>query len=77
MENDGDLATGNRRDACQLRVSSRQQTLARALARAIGGDFRRIQCTPDLLPSDISGLTYFNQRAQEFLEVPFVEGLVP
>ena len=41
-------------------------TLARALARAIGGDFRRIQCTPDLLPSDISGLTYFNQRAQEF-----------
>jgi MoxR-like ATPase len=41
-------------------------TLARTLARAIGGDFRRIQCTPDLLPSDISGLTYFNQRAQEF-----------
>ncbi len=41
-------------------------TLARALARAIGGEFRRIQCTPDLLPSDISGLTYFNQRAQEF-----------
>ncbi len=41
-------------------------TLARSIARAIGGDFRRIQCTPDLLPSDISGLTYFNQRAQEF-----------
>ncbi len=41
-------------------------TLARALARTLGGDFRRIQCTPDLLPSDISGLTYFNQRAQEF-----------
>lgn len=41
-------------------------TLARALARAIGGEFRRVQCTPDLLPSDISGLTYFNQRAQEF-----------
>lgn len=41
-------------------------TLARALARALGGDFRRIQCTPDLLPSDISGLTYFNQRVQEF-----------
>ena len=41
-------------------------TLARALARALGGEFRRIQCTPDLLPSDISGLTYFNQRAQEF-----------
>lgn len=41
-------------------------TLARSLARAIGGDFRRVQCTPDLLPSDISGLTYFNQRVQEF-----------
>ncbi len=41
-------------------------TLARALARAVGGEFRRIQCTPDLLPSDISGLTYFNQRASEF-----------
>ncbi len=41
-------------------------TLARALARAVGGEFRRVQCTPDLLPSDISGLTYFNQRAQEF-----------
>ena len=41
-------------------------TLARALARAVGGEFRRVQCTPDLLPSDISGLTYFNQRAGEF-----------
>jgi len=41
-------------------------TLARALARSIGGDLRRIQCTPDLLPSDISGITYFNQRKAEF-----------
>src|SRR5690606_21636225 len=41
-------------------------TLARALARAIGGDFRRIQFTPDLLPSDISGLTFFDQRASDF-----------
>ena len=41
-------------------------TLARALARSIGGEFRRIQCTPDLLPSDISGITYFNQRGGEF-----------
>ncbi len=41
-------------------------TLARALARSIGGDLRRIQCTPDLLPSDISGVTYFNQRKAEF-----------
>lgn len=41
-------------------------TLARALARSLGGDFRRIQFTPDLLPSDISGITYFNQRRAEF-----------
>lgn len=41
-------------------------TLARAMARSIGGEFRRIQCTPDLLPSDISGLTYFDQKHSEF-----------
>ncbi len=41
-------------------------TLARALARSIGGEFRRVQCTPDLLPSDISGITYYNQRRGEF-----------
>ncbi len=41
-------------------------TLARALARSLGGEFRRIQFTPDLLPSDISGITYFNQRQGEF-----------
>lgn len=41
-------------------------TLARAIARSIGGQFRRIQFTPDLLPSDISGLTFFNQRTGEF-----------
>ena len=41
-------------------------TLARALARAIGGEFKRIQFTPDLLPSDISGLSYFNQKLGDF-----------
>jgi MoxR-like ATPase len=41
-------------------------TLARALARSLGGEFRRIQCTPDLLPSDIGGITFFNQRRGEF-----------
>ncbi|HEU5424704.1 MAG TPA: MoxR family ATPase [Nitrolancea sp.] len=41
-------------------------TLARAVARAIGGSFRRIQFTPDLLPSDVSGLTYYNQKLGEF-----------
>ena len=41
-------------------------TLARTLARSLGGEFRRIQFTPDLLPSDIGGITYFNQRVGEF-----------
>ena len=41
-------------------------TLALAIARSIGGQFRRIQFTPDLLPSDVSGLTFFNQRTGEF-----------
>jgi MoxR-like ATPase len=40
--------------------------LAKALARSVGCTFRRLQCTPDLLPSDITGLYYFNQRTQEF-----------
>ncbi len=40
--------------------------LAKSLARSLGCTFRRIQCTPDLLPSDITGLEYFNQRAQTF-----------
>lgn len=41
-------------------------TLARAVARSIGGQFRRIQFTPDLLPSDVSGITFFNQKTGEF-----------
>jgi MoxR-like ATPase len=41
-------------------------TLARAIARSIGGDFRRIQFTPDLLPSDISGLSFFDQKLGDF-----------
>jgi MoxR-like ATPase len=41
-------------------------TLARAIARSIGGEFRRIQFTPDLLPSDVSGISYFNQKTGEF-----------
>src|SRR2546430_16109881 len=36
--------------------------LARALATSVGGTFRRIQCTPDLLPSDITGSSIFNQK---------------
>ena len=41
-------------------------TLARALATSLGCSFRRIQFTPDLLPSDVTGLSWFNQKAQEF-----------
>lgn len=41
-------------------------TLARALAGTLGCSFNRIQFTPDLLPSDVTGLSWFNQKAQEF-----------
>lgn len=41
-------------------------TLARALAVSLGCTFRRIQFTPDLLPSDVTGLYWFSQKAQEF-----------
>jgi MoxR-like ATPase len=41
-------------------------TLAKALARSIGADFRRVQFTPDLLPSDILGVSVFNPRDQTF-----------
>ncbi|MBC7261965.1 MAG: MoxR family ATPase [Chloroflexi bacterium] len=41
-------------------------TLAKALARSLGCSFQRIQFTPDLLPSDVTGLYFFNQKTQEF-----------
>ena len=41
-------------------------TLARALAASLGCSFRRIQFTPDLLPSDVTGLSWFNQKEQAF-----------
>jgi MoxR-like ATPase len=41
-------------------------TLSRALARSISGMFKRIQFTPDLLPSDVTGVFFFNQRTGEF-----------
>ena len=41
-------------------------TLARALAISLGCTFRRIQFTPDLLPSDVTGLMWFNQKTQDF-----------
>jgi MoxR-like ATPase len=41
-------------------------TMARALAASLNASFRRIQFTPDLLPSDVTGLYIYNQREQEF-----------
>ena len=40
--------------------------LARSLATSIGASFARVQCTPDLLPSDITGVSIFNQKEFEF-----------
>jgi MoxR-like ATPase len=40
--------------------------LARAMAASLGISFRRLQCTPDLLPNDITGVSVFNQNTQEF-----------
>ncbi|MEM8534787.1 MAG: MoxR family ATPase [Chloroflexota bacterium] len=41
-------------------------TLARALACSLNGDFHRIQFTPDLLPTDVTGLSYYNQQQSAF-----------
>lgn len=40
--------------------------LARALSRSVGCSFKRIQCTPDLLPTDVTGSSIFNQKVSEF-----------
>src|SRR5213076_1714785 len=52
--------------------------LARALATSIEGSFRRIQCTPDLVPADITGASVFNQRelSFEFLPGPVFANIV-
>ena len=44
--------------------------VAKALAYSLHGSFKRVQCTPDLLPSDITGSTIYNQREQRFDFVP-------
>lgn len=41
-------------------------TMAKALARSLDCSFARIQFTPDLLPSDVTGINFFNQKRQEF-----------
>ena len=40
--------------------------LARSLATSLGGVFKRIQCTPDLLPNDVTGVSVFNQQTGQF-----------
>jgi MoxR-like ATPase len=40
--------------------------LARALARSVAADMKRLQCTPDLLPSDITGVAIYNQKSGDF-----------
>lgn len=40
--------------------------LARSLAVSLGGQFKRLQCTPDLLPNDVMGVSIFNQKTGEF-----------
>jgi MoxR-like ATPase len=45
-------------------------TLAKALAVALGGKFARVQCTPDLLPGDITGFRIFDQTVREFEFLP-------
>ena len=53
-------------------------TLAKALARSLGCSFRRIQFTPDLMPSDITGIQYYNQKVGEFVfrEGPLIAQVV-
>ena len=45
-------------------------TLARAFAAATGGSFKRVQCTPDLMPADITGLSIYDQQKQVFVFHP-------
>lgn len=44
--------------------------VAKALARSISASFKRIQCTPDLLPSDITGTSVYNQQEHRFIFMP-------
>ena len=52
--------------------------IAKAIAKSLHADFKRVQCTPDLLPSDITGSAIYNQREQtfEFIEGPLFANIV-
>lgn len=49
---------------------SGKTTLAKTLAASIQGEFKRIQMTPDLLPSDLTGINYYNMKTAEFQFIP-------
>jgi MoxR-like ATPase len=53
-------------------------TLAKAISRSLGCSFKRIQFTPDLMPSDITGINYYNQKVGEFMfrEGPLIAQVV-
>ncbi len=53
-------------------------TMAKAIAKSLGCSFRRIQFTPDLMPSDITGINYYNQKLGEFVfrEGPLIAQVV-
>jgi MoxR-like ATPase len=53
-------------------------TLAKAIARSLGCSFRRIQFTPDLMPSDVTGINFYNQKLGEFMfrEGPLIAQVV-
>jgi MoxR-like ATPase len=44
--------------------------LARSIAISLGINFKRLQCTPDLLPNDVTGVSIFDQKAQQFTFIP-------
>ena len=45
-------------------------TFAKAFAASLSLDMRRLQCTPDLLPSDMTGVNYFDMKSSEFRFIP-------
>src|SRR5262245_27210217 len=45
-------------------------TLAKALAQSLGGSFRRLQCTPDLMPSDVTGVSIYEEGKGQFVFHP-------
>jgi len=45
-------------------------SLARSIAQSIKGEFKRLQCTPDVLPSDVTGVSVFDQQARAFKFIP-------